>query len=63
MPTYTQSWSPVTDGLLTFTNITVNEVDVGFVDSFVATASQPTAASGADQGIQWNGFSTLTYGA
>ncbi len=63
MPTYTQSWSPVTDGLLTFTNISVNEVNVGSVEAFVATASQPTIASGTEHGIQWNGFSTLTYGA
>ena len=63
MPTYTQSWSPVTDGILTFTNISVAEVTAGNVDSFVLTSSAPVAASGPDQGIQWNGFSTLTYGA
>ena len=63
MPTYTQSWSPVTDGILSFTNIELVEVDVGITVPFVDTASQPIALSGAENGMQWGGFGALTFGA
>lgn len=63
MPTYTEYWSPVTDGILSFTNIGVVEVDTGTVLSFVDTAGQPIAIAGSTMGIEWGGFSGLVAGA
>ncbi len=63
MPTYTEFWSPVTDGILYFSNIGVVEVDTGSTLPFVDTAGQPIAVAGATTGIEWGGFSALVAGA
>ena len=52
MPTYTENWSPVTDGILHFSNIGVVEVDTGITLPFVDTAGQPIAIAGPENGIQ-----------
>lgn len=62
MPSSTLTFGNVIDGYLTFSNIVVNELDAGDVDSFTASPVVLSPIPGATAGIQWSTFTSAVYG-